>query len=80
MHYGPYDFAVDKRLPTLMSTNQYFDIPINKELSSLDILKINLLYNCTWHLDEYRTMCLDLEPACQEIPVEQCSSSPYIAH
>lgn len=47
MHYGPYGFAKDKKKPTITPLQKGVKIGQRKGFSKTDIIKINLLYNCT---------------------------------
>lgn len=80
MHYGPFDFAINKRVPTLVSTNNFFNVPVNQQLSPLDEIKINLLYNCQSHLRQSVSQCVDLIKECYTIPIENCQTWPYVAN
>lgn len=80
MHYGPFDFAINKNLPTLVSTNNYFNVPVNQELSALDVIKINMLYNCQTNLRKHVDQCIDLFKECYGVPIENCRTWPYLTY
>lgn len=47
MHYGPHDFAENKSKPTIVPIKKGVKIGQRKGFSEKDLIKINLLYNCT---------------------------------
>lgn len=47
MHYGFYGFQKDRSKPTLTPLKHGVHIGQRQGFSSRDLLKINLLYNCT---------------------------------
>lgn len=47
MHYGTHDFAQDKEKPTIVPLKKGVEIGQRKGFSEIDLIKINLLYNCT---------------------------------
>ncbi|CAG0900139.1 unnamed protein product [Darwinula stevensoni] len=50
MHYGPYGFAIDPDIPTIVPIfAELGDIGQREGFSDNDILKINRLYECPQH-------------------------------
>lgn len=76
LHYGPYDFAIDNRQPTLISTVPQFPTRINSQLSALDVVKLNAAYKCSGK--KVMTDCVDYMPECRTVSVDQCHTSSYI--
>lgn len=46
MHYGAFDFAKDRRKPTIVTLQKDAEIGQREGFSEKDLLKINFLYNC----------------------------------
>uniref|UniRef100_A0A914VFB0 Metalloendopeptidase n=1 Tax=Plectus sambesii TaxID=2011161 RepID=A0A914VFB0_9BILA len=76
LHYGPFDFAINKRQPTLVSTMSQFYTRANFQLSALDVVKLNAAYKCIG--TKVMTDCVDYMPECRTILDEQCRSSSYV--
>lgn len=51
MQYPFNAFALDKRMPTMVPKEKYARIGQNKNLTPLDVLKIQKAYNCEYILD-----------------------------
>ena len=46
MHYGAYTFTIDRHMPTIIPTDPTATIGQRKELTHIDVERVQLLYNC----------------------------------
>ncbi|CAL4067315.1 unnamed protein product [Meganyctiphanes norvegica] len=82
MHYGPYAFAINSRIPTIYPKQKGKKIPrVKKGFSELDVKGLNLLYECDGKTIPKPSGCADSNKFCSVWAKKgECPKNPSYMH